>query len=233
MRIPCFERKGMCIVVNEYTRSDCNKRLSENFRVGEFVCKCRSCDEVLIDSELVAWLQKIRDHFGTAVNINSGYRCADHNARVGGSKTSHHMKGMAADIRVRGIEPCEVARYAESIGVARIGLYEGDEGEFVHIGSDSRKRFWLGHAGDNVETFCGSMKSIQLSLPVLKKGAKGSAVWGLQALLIGYGYDLGKKGLDGSFGGATDQAVRKFQYEHDLEPDGSVGNATWAELLGI
>ena len=95
-----------------------------------------------MDDALVTWLQKIRDHFGRSVNINSGYRCATHNAspKVGGSKSSHHVKGMAADIRVEGILPSEVAKYAESIGIQRIGLYDN----FVYIGSGTEKKFWKG-----------------------------------------------------------------------------------------
>ena len=221
-------------MVHEYSKRDANQKLSGNFGIGEFACKCGRCERILIDDELVAWLQKIRDHFGVSVNINSGYRCASHSSAVGGSETSHHMRGMAADIRVKGVDPRAVARYAESIGVQRIGLYEGEsEGDFVHIGSDVRKRFWLGHGGTNVETFGTADNLIQLQLPVLKKGAKGGAVWGLQAILLGYGYDLGKKGLDGSFGAATESAVKKFQHEHDLVVDGSAGPVTWSELLGI
>lgn len=224
--------KGECAVVTQYSKSDANQKLSENFRVGEFVCKCGRCGQILIDGELVVWLQKLRDHFGVSVNINSGYRCQAHNAAVGGSKTSHHMRGMAADIRVKNVTPREVALYAERIGVKRIGLYEGDEGNFVHIGSENRKRFWLGHTGTEVDTFV-SGKKVSLDLPVLKRGVKNGAVWGLQALLMGYGYDLGEKKLDGSFGAATEKAVLQFQHEHDLETDGSVGRATWSELLGI
>ena len=220
-------------MVNQYTKSECEIKLSNDFKVREFGCKCDRCDEILIDSVLVQWLQKIRDHFGASVNINSGFRCPEHNAEVGGAETSHHMRGMAADIRVWGVSPLEVAQYAENIGVRRIGLYEGDEGNFVHIGSDTRKRFWLGHAGTKVETFCVETKTIDVTLPVLKKKAKDSVVWALQALLIGYGYDLGPKGLDGSFGGATEKAVKKFQLEHDLVVDGYVGRATWSELLGM
>ena len=216
-------------MVQQFSQSEENKQLSSNFRVREFRCKCGKCQTILVDDALVTILQRVRDHFGVSVNVNSGYRCEVHNEKVGGSQTSHHMRGMAADIRVKGVTPAEVAKYAESIGVQRIGLYEAAEGEFVHIGSDGRKRFWVGHGGREVDTF----QTIYLSLPVLTKGAKGGAVWGLQALLLGYGYDLGKKGLDGSFGAATDRAVQKFQHEHDLIVDGSVGKATWNELLGL
>ena len=140
-------------MVKTYAKTD-SKQLSTNFRLKEFACKCSRCSTTLLDDTLVEILQKIRNHFGVAVNINSGYRCEEHNAKVGGSTTSHHMRGMAADIRVKGVEPRTVAQYAESIGVKRIGLYEGaKEGNFVHIGSATTKRFWLGHAGTNVDNF--------------------------------------------------------------------------------
>lgn len=72
-----------------------------------------------------------------------------------------------------------------------------------------------------------------VKLPILKKGAKGEQVKALQALLIGYGYDCGPEGVDGSFGSSTDKAVRKYQKDHGLEVDGSVGPATWKSLLGV
>lgn len=78
---------------------------------------------------------------------------------------------------------------------------------------------------------------VEVKVSVLKKGAKGEQVKALQALLIGYGYKMennGKTyGIDGSFGGATDKAVRAYQKAQGLEVDGSVGPATWNRLLGI
>ena len=77
---------------------------------------------------------------------------------------------------------------------------------------------------------------VTVKLPVLKKGAKGEQVKALQALLIGYGFKMENNGvtygIDGSFGGATDKAVRSYQVANNLEADGSVGPATWASLLG-
>lgn len=46
-------------------------------------------------------LDPIRLNFGP-VKIISGYRCRELNTLVGGSKTSAHMKGEAADIKVPG-----------------------------------------------------------------------------------------------------------------------------------
>ena len=76
-------------------------------------------------------------------------------------------------------------------------------------------------------------KTITISLPVLKKGAKGDAVQAMQYLLIGYGYDMEGYGADGSFGGATERALKTFQKANGLEADGSCGPATWAKLLGV
>lgn len=219
-------------------KKDTNKQLSKNFKLSEFDCKCGKCNKVVLDLKLIKMLQKIRDHFNASVNVNSGYRCAAHNKAVGGSNSSHHLKGMAADIRVEGIEPIEVAKYAESIGIKRIGLYEGDkEGNFVHIGSGTTKRFWLGKAGKNVDTFGGTVKKVTLQLPVLEKGAKGGAVWALQALLKGLGYERIDENtvleVDGSFGGVTKQLLEKFQHEYDLKVDGKCGKETWTSLLNL
>ena len=56
-------------------------------------------------------LQKVRDHFAKGVKVNSGFRHPDVNAKVGGSKTSDHCKGMAADIEIPGLANAELARW--------------------------------------------------------------------------------------------------------------------------
>lgn len=64
-----------------------NLRLSKNFTVKEFASH-DGADAIYIDSELVKLLQNIRDHFGKALTISSGYRSAEYNASVGGSRSS-------------------------------------------------------------------------------------------------------------------------------------------------
>lgn len=44
-------------------------------------------------------LQPLRDAWGKPITISSGYRCEELNKAVGGSKTSAHMTGYAADIQ--------------------------------------------------------------------------------------------------------------------------------------
>lgn len=126
-------------------------KLSENFRVYEFSCNGSGCcTETMIDDQLVKYLQMIRDHFKAKVTLACGHRCEKHNAEVPNAATkSRHIYGMAADIHVDGVEPIEVARYAESIGVKGIGLYD----TFVHIDTRTEKSFWYSHAQVRRSTF--------------------------------------------------------------------------------
>lgn len=49
-------------------------------------------------------LQPIRDAWRAPIVVNSGYRSQEVNKAVGGSKTSQHLKGEAADISIGGKE---------------------------------------------------------------------------------------------------------------------------------
>jgi hypothetical protein len=59
-------------------------------------------------------LQPVRDHYGKGVKVNSGFRHPEVNAKVGGSKTSDHCKGMAADIEIPGVPNAELAEWIRS-----------------------------------------------------------------------------------------------------------------------
>lgn len=111
-----------------YSKED-NKRVSEHFRANEFACK-DGTDNILIDSQLIETLEKIRNHFNAPVIINSGFRTVKHNRKVGGAKASFHCKGMAADIVVKGHNSKEVAEYADSI-LDKGGIIQYNN--FVHI----------------------------------------------------------------------------------------------------
>ena len=125
---------------------DGTRKLSANFTVAEFACKDGS-DPVFVDSSLAALLQKIRDHFGRPVVITSGYRTPEHNAEVGGSKSSQHLLGRAADIRVAGVSVEDVAAYAESLmpgwgGVGRYPVKAGRATGWVHVDTRQNKSRW-------------------------------------------------------------------------------------------
>lgn len=76
-------------------------------------------------------------------------------------------------------------------------------------------------------------KTITVELPVLKRGAKGDTVRAMQYLLIGNGHDMEGYGADGSFGGATERALKAYQTANGLDVDGSCGPMTWKKLLGV
>ena len=132
----------------EYSlRRDSTRQLSPSFRVREFGCK--GSDVVLLDEELVVLLQCIREHFGKPVHITSGYRTAAHNAAVGGSKSSQHLLGRAADIQVQGVSVEDVAAYAESLmpawgGVGRYPVKAGRAKGWVHVDTRPNKSRWVG-----------------------------------------------------------------------------------------
>lgn len=57
---------------------------------------------------LARGLERVRAVIGKPIIVNSGYRSPKVNSAVGGSKTSYHVKGLAADIRVPGMTAKDV-----------------------------------------------------------------------------------------------------------------------------
>lgn len=119
-----------------------NDKLSENFKVRELACKDGS-DTIFIDSALVRLVQEIRDYFGKPVIINSGYRTESYNKKIGGATYSQHLYGKAADIRIAGVSPKEIAKFVETRipNTGGIGLYPS----FVHVDVRSTKSRWTGN----------------------------------------------------------------------------------------
>ena len=66
------------------------------FTESELECKC--CGRKKIDKLFLAKLNYARELAGFPFIINSGYRCPEHNAKVG-STSGNHVAGKAADIR--------------------------------------------------------------------------------------------------------------------------------------
>lgn len=133
------------MALNVYSlERDGEKKLSTDFRVREFRCRDGS-DPIFVDSDLVEVLQKIRTHFGKAVNINSAFRTASHNAKQkNASRYSQHLYGKAADIWIAGVSVDTLAAYAETLLPNRggIGRYYNDK--FVHVDVRTAKSRWKG-----------------------------------------------------------------------------------------
>ena len=125
-----------------------HKQLTPNFRVREFRCRDGS-DPIFVDDALVSILQKIREHFGKALIITSGYRTPGHNKACGGAAYSQHLYGRAADFKIAGVGPDTVAAYAETLlpGRGGIGVYPPKAGRatgWVHIDTRASKSRWRG-----------------------------------------------------------------------------------------
>jgi len=67
-----------------------------HFELREFNCPC--CGRVRVAVALVFWLDVLRRALGQPLVVNSGFRCVGRNAGVGGSLSSRHLIGCAADI---------------------------------------------------------------------------------------------------------------------------------------
>ena len=246
------------MATNTYKKGQAVK-LSSNFNSTEFDCHGSGCcSQTIINPELVNYLQKIRDHFKAPITITSAYRCLTHNSRVGGATGSRHTKGDAADIVVKGISPREVAKYAESIGIKGIGLYEtAADGYFTHIDTRTTKSFWYGQSEQPRTTFGGTPTTTVPSTPTmptptpqpaesstyhkssskytvkllyLQKGDRGRDVQILQELLKIRGYNIE---TSGEFDTLTYNAVVDFQKKTKIGADGIVGSQTMEKLLTV
>ena len=93
-------------------------KLTNNFTLEEFNSKCgRDIPNNVLPNilQLAKNLQVLRDAIGKSISITSGYRSPQHNKKIGGAKDSQHVKGMAADIKVSGMTPKEVALVIEGL----------------------------------------------------------------------------------------------------------------------
>ena len=103
--------------------------MSPHFRRAELECKC-GCGEASMQDLLLKRLEALRDHYGSPITITSGFRCAGHNAHVGGAPQSAHLHGCAVDMQCgTGRERWLLVGAAIAAGFNRIGI----AGDFVHV----------------------------------------------------------------------------------------------------
>lgn len=115
-----------------------NRRLSPNFIAREFICPC--CYKEGIKDDLVFHLQMAHDLLpdNNIITVTSSYRCEEHNKdpKVGGSETSSHLKGLAADLKcTNSTYRCHLLKALIKSGFNRIGIGE----DFIHVDLDKTK----------------------------------------------------------------------------------------------
>lgn len=115
-------------------------QITPNFDASELECPC-GC-KTLPSLLAISRLQQLRDWYAKPMIINSGMRCEEHNKKVGGSKKSWHMKGMAFDIKAKTAqEKYQLAYLAMKLGWNGIIVYSS----WLHI--DLREKKYLGYGG--------------------------------------------------------------------------------------
>ncbi len=88
---------------------------------------------------LMLW--SFETYFGRKVVVSSGYRSPAHNADVGGKEDSYHMRCMAADFFIPGVDKRKLIAYAWRNGlVGGLGCYPGRS--FIHVDVRSRPHGW-------------------------------------------------------------------------------------------
>lgn len=202
-------------------------KITTDFERYEFACPC-GCTAQMIDPELVQKMQTIRTKLGKAIKVTSGYRCVKHNAdpKVGGSRTSRHLYGIAADWRTkdRSVNPVALGIIAAAQGFGAVGIYWHDKAAIVHTDTRGGKATWL-CVQPGVYPSTTYNKFV---LPTIEQGCTGAANRAATVMLqrlLGITHD-------GSFGPATTKALMKAQRKHGLAADGICGPKSWTALSG-
>lgn len=121
-------------------------QLTANFSLAELTVTSRSMTNVPNETEIAHLralaekvLQPLRNALGKPVLINSAFRSEAVNRAVGGSATSQHRLGQAADIRVPGMPSLELARKIVALGLPFDQVIE-EFGSWVHVSYGPRNR---------------------------------------------------------------------------------------------
>ncbi len=112
-----------------------------HFSIPELACRCagRFCDsEYYHDAEFLDALEALREKAGRAIIINSGHRCAQWNAAVGGAPRSMH-KTLAVDLSLIAQDRHQLLSDARRIGFNGTGLAR----TFLHLDRRAVPASWF------------------------------------------------------------------------------------------
>lgn len=114
-----------------YKHND-NTQISPHFNAQEFKCKCGQSHDFNVADALVENLEKLYSELDCSkIVITSGFRCVQHDKKVGGSGAGQHTLGTAADICCYAkngamISSKEVCKKAQDIGFKGIANINAD-----------------------------------------------------------------------------------------------------------
>lgn len=159
------------------------------------------------------------DHVGIVVDVRG-----DQITVIEGNK-SDKVEYRTVTRNSRYIRGYAVPNYASAVGAS------GQNGSAAVILDKPEGTVVAGQNGNAAEKVTAQPANVASRLPSLREGSRGEAVRAAQLLLIGRGFRCGWYGADADFGPATGEAVKRFQRDRGLEPDGVVGEKTWTRLL--
>ena len=115
---------------------------NDYFELAEFDSPDEQGSGVNMDTQFLDMINDARQYANVPFVITSGYRTKAHNKKVGGSSTSSHLKGLAADIKcVNSVERLLIIAGLLDAGFSRIGIAK----DFIHVDCDLSKPscLWL------------------------------------------------------------------------------------------
>ena len=93
-----------------------NLQITKNFNIAEMEYYDKVPTALLNNAkEVLTNLQVLRDACGKSITIMSGYRSPQRNEAVGGATKSQHMEGNACDIKVKDMDPKDVATLVDKL----------------------------------------------------------------------------------------------------------------------
>ena len=102
-----------------------------NFAHRELACS--ETGECEMDPAFMDRLQLLRNHYGHALRITSGYRSPAHSIEVAKPAPGTHAKGRAVDIACAGVDAYDILAEALVCGFTGIGVKQSGEHRFLHL----------------------------------------------------------------------------------------------------
>src|SRR5690348_6267926 len=137
------------MLLTHWSRVESDSARWPHFTPHELACHC--CGEMCAWSEALDAIERLRSAMNAPLVINSGHRCALHNARVGGAPRSLH-KQLAFDVSLAAHDPAQLERAAHASGFRGFGYGQ----TFLHL--DTRvtpARWFYGNRSKSKWAFLG------------------------------------------------------------------------------
>lgn len=143
------KRAGQTLVPDQPEIKPVEQNFTKNFTLSEFACNDGTPvpkEYIPNAQELATNLQVLRDHYNKPIVITSAYRHPEYNKSVGGKENSQHLFAKAADIRIEGVSPVDLAEQIETF-IAQGKMKQGGIGvytsqNFVHYDIRGTRARW-------------------------------------------------------------------------------------------